>query len=308
MENKIKVIYIAGEGRSGSTLLERVLGQHDKIFAAGELKHIWERSFLDNQLCSCGKHFYDCEVWSGIRKCFVERVGKINPSSVIEAFSNTSRLRHYLLKKNLHNKHSEFINNIYGSLYKAILDITGKEYVIDASKHPTFAHILALNKDIDLYIIHLVRDSRGVAYSWLKKKKRPEITKKIEYMPQYSPLRTAISWNIINKISQDLQNIEQIKYFLLRYEDFVSNPKLYLGKIYKFLNIESNLHYLFKKDNTIKLSVNHTVSGNPFRFKTGEIELKLDEKWKKNLNPIIRKLVTTTTYPYLKKYGYINEI
>jgi plasmid maintenance system killer protein len=303
--NKLKVIYIVGEGRSGSTLLERLLGQHSKIFSAGELKHIWERSFLDNQLCSCGKSFYDCEIWTEIRKNFTQKIDNVDPKEIMEAFNKTSRLRHYILKKNLDNQFSKVINNIYTKLYESILETTEKEFVIDASKHPVFAHILGLNKNIDLYIIHLVRDSRGVTYSWLKKKKRPEITKKIEYMPRYSFFRTAISWNIINKISQDLQNIEQIKYFLLRYEDFVSNPKLYLGKIYKFLNIESNLHYLFKKDNTIKLSVNHTVSGNPFRFKTGEIELKLDEEWKKNLNPITRKLVTITTYPYLKKYGYI---
>ena len=87
--DKVKVIYIAGEGRSGSTLLERILGQHNKIFAAGELIHIWERSFMENQLCSCGKSFYECEVWKDIISNFRKKVHNINPMEVINALKNT---------------------------------------------------------------------------------------------------------------------------------------------------------------------------------------------------------------------------
>lgn len=303
--NKLKVIYIVGEGRSGSTLLERLLGQHSKIFSAGELKHIWERSFLDNQLCSCGKSFYDCEIWTEIRKNFTQKIDNVDPKEIMEAFNKTSRLRHYILKKNLDNQFSKVINNIYTKLYESILETTEKEFVIDASKHPVFAHILGLNKNIDLYIIHLVRDSRGVTYSWLKKKKRPEITKKIEYMPRYSFFRTAISWNIVNQISQDLNNLKNTKYFFVKYEDLVSNPIKMLKNITKFLNIDDNFDSLFIKENVISLVENHTVAGNPMRFKTGKIELKLDEEWREKLNPFIRKFVTIITYPYLKKYGYL---
>jgi len=169
--SKVKVIYIAGEGRSGSTLLERILGQHSKVFAAGELIHIWERSFIENQLCSCGKPFKECEVWQSIVEKFYRNLKeKINPNDLIYAFLQTSRLRHYLLGKNLENKYSKLISKVYYNLYKAILDTTEMEFLIDASKQPVFAHILAQIPDIDLYIIHLVRDSRGVAYSWTKNK------------------------------------------------------------------------------------------------------------------------------------------
>ncbi len=297
MDRKIKVVYIAGEGRSGSTLLERILGQHPRIFAAGELKHIWERSFIENQLCSCGKAFNDCPVWQGIVESFLEKRGKLEPQSVIEAFKKTSRIRHYILGKNLKNRYSEFINDIYTDLYRSILENTKKEFVIDASKHPVFAHILAQNKRINLYIIHLIRDVRGVAYSWTKKKERPEITHRKEYMPQYSVLRTALSWNIVNKIALDLKDNPTIKYIRIFYEELVSDPKGTLEKIYKGLEIDSNFDDLFLDDETLVLKTNHTVSGNPFRFKVGRIRLSPDVEWKSKL-PFYKKiLINLLSYP-----------
>ncbi|WP_038056389.1 sulfotransferase family protein [Thermodesulfobacterium hydrogeniphilum] len=280
---RVKVIYIAGEGRSGSTLLERILGQHPKIFAAGELKHIWERSFIENQLCSCGKSFYDCDFWKLVRKRFHEYYGEIDYKSVIEAFKKTCRIRHYLFRKNLNNKHSKFINGVYLALYKAISDVSGKEFVIDASKHPVFAHILAQNPAIKLYVIHLIRDPRAVAYSWQKKKIRPEITDRVEYMPRYSIVRSAVSWGIVNKISYNLSEFDNIKYILIKYKDLIFDPKNTLLKLYKFLNIKENFESLFLDEKTIFFSKNHTVAGNPIRFKVGRIQLEMDNEWKEKM-------------------------
>jgi len=302
---KVKVIYIAGEGRSGSTLLERILGQHDKIFAAGELIHIWERGFMENQLCSCGKPFNECRIWNRIVNIFLQKLGEeIKPNYILEALLKTSRIRHYLIG-NFNNKYAEFINKVYTNLYEAIIESMGKEFVIDASKHPVFAHILVNNKNIDLYIIHLVRDSRGVVYSWTKKKIRPEITNRKEYMPRYSVIRSAVSWNIVNKIALDLKKCKNVKYLLIRYEDLVLNIQKTLKKIYIFLGIESNFDKLFLDKNTIYLDTNHTVAGNPIRFKNGRFELKIDEEWKYKLRKDLRLLVTLVTYPYMKKFKYI---
>jgi hypothetical protein len=306
MENKIKVIYIVGEGRSGSTLLERVLGQHPIIFAAGELLHIWERSFLDNQLCSCGKHFYDCEVWQGITKEFISNIKIFEPKEIIKAIKNTSRMRHYLTGKNLKNKDSLFLNDVYYNLYYAIKKYTNKDFIIDASKHPVFAHILSQNMKINLHIIHLIRDSRGVSFSWNKKRIRPEITEKIEYMPRYSIFRSAIYWNLINKVALDLKR--KTSYIQIRYEDLVKYPEKTLEKIFNFLGVENHSYDFVKRLNVkvfVNLQTNHTVSGNPFRFKTGNIELKLDKSWQDSF-PFYKKfIVSLLTYPYLKKFEYI---
>lgn len=39
----VKVLYVIGWGRSGSTILDNVLGQLDGCFSTGELHYFWER-------------------------------------------------------------------------------------------------------------------------------------------------------------------------------------------------------------------------------------------------------------------------
>ncbi|WP_420910932.1 sulfotransferase [Thermus thermophilus] len=39
-QEKVKVVFIGGYGRSGSTLLDRMLGQVEGFVSVGELRHI----------------------------------------------------------------------------------------------------------------------------------------------------------------------------------------------------------------------------------------------------------------------------
>src|SRR4029078_5765586 len=59
----LRVLFIAGWGRSGSTLLDRILGQVPGVFSAGELRHIWQRGVGEDRLCGCGEPFASCSVW-----------------------------------------------------------------------------------------------------------------------------------------------------------------------------------------------------------------------------------------------------
>ena len=56
----VRVLFIGGLGRSGSTLLDRMLGQLDGVWSVGELVHIWQRGLQENNLCGCGRRFRDC--------------------------------------------------------------------------------------------------------------------------------------------------------------------------------------------------------------------------------------------------------
>ena len=40
--------------------------QIDGFASFGELRHIWERSFLGNQLCGCGRPFRQCPFWTEV--------------------------------------------------------------------------------------------------------------------------------------------------------------------------------------------------------------------------------------------------
>ena len=62
----IKVVYIAGHNRSGSTLLDRMLGQIEGFIAVGELRQLWWRGLEENQACGCGAPFHDCRFWAEV--------------------------------------------------------------------------------------------------------------------------------------------------------------------------------------------------------------------------------------------------
>ena len=66
MGEKFKVLYVAGSGRSGSTILGNILGGVEGFFSVGELRLIWERGLIRNWLCGCGVSFRECPVWSEV--------------------------------------------------------------------------------------------------------------------------------------------------------------------------------------------------------------------------------------------------
>src|SRR5208283_1457698 len=61
-----RVVFIAGDGRSGGTLLGQILdGLSDSVYI-GELKNIWHESFEQNEPCGCGERFRHCEFWRAV--------------------------------------------------------------------------------------------------------------------------------------------------------------------------------------------------------------------------------------------------
>lgn len=59
----VRLLYLAGIGRSGSTLLERLLGEVPGVCSLGEVTHLWRRGVLRNERCGCGTPFLDCPFW-----------------------------------------------------------------------------------------------------------------------------------------------------------------------------------------------------------------------------------------------------
>jgi hypothetical protein len=57
------VVYIAGSGRSGSTLLERMLGALPGYVNVGELIDTFRRVVKFDELCGCGAAFSACDFW-----------------------------------------------------------------------------------------------------------------------------------------------------------------------------------------------------------------------------------------------------
>ncbi len=299
---RTKVLYIVGLGRSGSTILANSLGQIDGFFSAGEICYIWRQNFIENRLCGCGCPFDECPVWTEV----VERVfpDGVDAREMMCLQHAGARTRHIplMLTENGTQKISERLGkwrNNTGRLYEAIQAVTNSRVIVDSSKEPAYGYALSTIPDIDFRVLHLVRDPRAAAYSWLKKKRQPD-SKDREFMHRFSPAKSAALWDTWNASAEALWR--DGKYLRLRYEDFVADPRTSFTRILGLLGEKAELP--LASESEVMLGISHTVSGNPNRFDTGSVELRPDQAWKKDMNPRDRNLVTGLTFPLLYRYGY----
>ena len=307
------VILIGGYGRSGSTLLERMLGQIPGYFSAGELCHVWERGLLEKQLCGCGAPLPECDLWREVLAGSFgsDWQGAGTRGARLQREVADSRDLHRLLWPGLGNSAFrsglEEYRSLLESLYLGLHRVSGGKLIIDSSKSPAHAIAVAGIRNIDLRVAHLVRDSRAVAYSWGRKRVRPEVYWKTMYMPRFSAFRCSAVWLIKNWAIARLGRDESVGYALIRYEDLVTRPRETLSTLLEDLGVESGSKPMeFLDGHRVTLETNHTAAGNPMRFKTGGIDLRLDDAWLKEMSAMSRSFVSLLTWPGLRRYGYLN--
>lgn len=304
-DDKIKVLYIAGSGRSGSTILHNILGQIDGFFAVGELRYIWERGFVKNNLCGCGIPFRDCETWKAVMGVAFGGIDQVNAHKMFR-LTESFRIHHLpsTWLPNVRQKHtsrlSEYLVNLE-KLYRAIQTTTRSRVIVDSSKNPSYGYVLRMIPKIDLYTLHFIRDSRAVAHSWSKKK----LFQPDDYMAQKPPIKSALQWNARNITAESFLERTPERYIMLRYEDFVDKPKTSVESILNLLG-EIGAMLPFTTEHTVELEANHSIFGNAVRFSTGTVELKLDEGWKTKMKAGAKITVTALTWPLLLKYGYFH--
>jgi hypothetical protein len=298
-EDKIKVIYIAGASRSGSTFLSNILGEIDGVFNAGELIDIWDRGIAWNGRCSCGIQINKCEVWSAVLDKAFNGASQVNVEEMINlrdsaAHSRNIPWRMFIpgAKSKLESHLDKYLSNLE-KLYQAIQSIKHCRIIIDSSKNAGYAYILSMISRVDLYIVHLIRDPRATAYSWLCKK---------EGLWQARPVKTTLEWNVRNIATKMLRSNAPRKYLRVYYEDFVNKPRETIKNILDLVqDIPENLPFITERK--VELGINHSIYGNPNRFQTGVIKIQLDNKWK-NMKRLDKAIVTTLTWPLLIGYRY----
>ncbi len=315
MTEQVPVLYIGGYGRSGSTILAQTLGQIPGFVYVGELWHVWYRSLRDNERCGCGRHFYSCEFWRAVGEEAFGGWENVDVDKMVEIRPYVERRRytpHYALAAKT-NVRSRKVNTlleecgpILERLYRSIQRVSGAGVIVDSSKRFSYAVLLSLLPFADLRVVHLVRDSRAVAYSWGRTKESPAVVGG-RLMPRMSPAQASRAWSIQNYTYSFVSGFAYLS--RLRYEDFVSNPTVYLAETLVrvgFDDEDDRLHDVIR-GRQLSLSTDHTVSGNPGRFRTGSIELQPDEEWKVKMRGADKNIVTALTAPLLLKYGYLGE-
>lgn len=304
---RTKVLYVAGLGRSGSTILANSLGQISGFFSGGELNFIWKHNVLENRLCGCGEPFHECPVWTRVMDEAFGGMDGVDAREMMRLQTLGARTRHIpaLLtqrgEKAIRGRIEPLLDNT-GKLYRAIGAVTGSRVIVDSSKEPAYGYTVGMIPGLDLYVLHLIRDPRAAAYSWLKKKPQPD-SEKIEYMHRINPTKSAALWDSWNTAAEALWRHTPERYLRLRYEDFVADPRASFDKILELI-CEQDSELPLASEREVKLGVSHTVSGNPNRFETGAVELRPDHEWQKKMTWRDRAIVTGLTFPLLKRYHY----
>lgn len=306
---KVKVLYVAGWGRSGSTILGRILGQVEGFFLVGELRYIWDRGLIENRLCSCGLPFMECSLWQEVVSRTLGHNDRARAEALVESRERELRTRHILLTPALESlrarvaKMEEYLGTVE-KLYHAVQHASGGRVIVDTSKFPSYAFVLQNLPSVELYVLHLVRDPRAVAYSWesrLKAKLDKDGSNKL--MTSHGFAKSSLVWGEWNLATEKLQKHAPDRYMLMRYEDFVASPRSTVKRILGFLG-EERAELPFDSEREARLGVPHTFSGNPDRFRSGTVKIRPDETWKHDMGVTRQAAVTALTWPGLVRYGY----
>lgn len=301
----VKVVYIAGSGRSGSTLLGGLLGQIDGFFYGGELMNIGPRSLGENRLCGCGAPIRECPTWTqvltgsfGSLEAALAALGAKRIYDPLRKLPTVSRLMRRRFVESL----GDFRRDL-GRLHLGIAREAGARVIVDSSHVPLYGAVLESLPEVELYVVHLVRDARAVAYSWLRPKTQPDPTRPFEMKQEWTSLSAAM-WSVSNYKAERFFRGRAGRYVLVRYEDLIARPREAVERIVGMLG-EPLTGLRFLGPNTVEMEATHCVFGNPDRFKLGEVTLRLDDEWRRKMRSRDRATVFAWTWPGLWRYGYL---
>lgn len=294
-----RVLYVTGWCRSGSTLLGNLLNELPGVAHVGELNYLWSNGVLGtgtNSTCGCGKDLRDCEVW---RQVLLELDGDAIATEMIGL--HNAHLRTRFTGERLREARGlarpprdvRRVSEVRRRLYTAIGEVLGAELIVDTSKFPAeAAHLMGL-LDLRPQVLHLVRDPRATAYSWHRAK---------GYIPAMSPLRSSTYWTGFNAASEWIAGAFPGRCLRLRYEDFAARPAETIDRVMAWAGLSPPGPVI--DGGTARLGVNHTVTGNPDRLRTGPVAIRPDDAWRTALPASSVALSTLAALPLMSRYGY----
>ncbi|HET6566626.1 MAG TPA: sulfotransferase [Rhodothermales bacterium] len=311
---KINLIYVASIGRSGSTLLESMLGAHSRMATTGEV-HLWphELQLGGVRPCGSGKFVQEDPFW-------MEMLQRVNPMAQRHPQIHFFREKHNAGRTLRRERLREFESGPVGEqvqqlirqyshnnyvLFAAFLNLVEEtvgerpEWIVDASKDPYRLLWFIRSGLFNVKVFHLVKNPNGFAYSvtkeWLESSDPMRDVKRLYYTA-----RQALAWVIQNQLfSKIAQNhMDPADYLLIQYEQLASDPKGTFMRVCEVIGCpyEEEAVARFREGSRF------TIAGNPMRYDTRGIFL--DEKWKTRLPPSSRRVAELVTSINRAHFGY----
>lgn len=303
--SRVPVVYVAGSSHSGSTLLALLGSLHPQMASVGEAsvksRIRWEGRAA-TQRCSCGREIAVCPFWQAVFR----RVGSEGLRFDADCWSNDYRFEHPLLDRLLTRetsstairrarrwaaRHAPFyqrrfrrIDAVNAAFIRAVLAETGATVFLDTTKLPTRLTHLLEHPTLDVRVVWLTRDVRGVAYSAKRR--------------GLSADRATVVWR------QDQQAIQGVlamcppdRIHHLRYEDLCQMPGPTLAALWTFSGLEP-----IELTGAVRPADRH-VLGNSMRS-TDELTVRLDQAWRAGLSDDEQRRLLALAGPLAASLGY----
>jgi hypothetical protein len=280
-----RYLFIASSAYSGSTLYSYLLGTHPDVATISDVSGTRRKGRMDEFACSCGKLMKECRFWrdlgqvakqhgvdsfdlEGFRLGFDDAdpawLGRLQARSL--RWSILESLRDMALRPLGSDRKMHAIGARNWAFAQALSDLTGASAFVDASKERMRIRNLARFLPTDLFVIHLVRDVRGVVNSTVRREKW-----------DLTPRQAARRWAQTNaSILRQLREVPAEQQIRILYEDLCRDPDASLRQSFRFLGVDPDARLDQRNE------VQHLL-GNQIRM-NGQHEIRLDETWRQRLS------------------------
>ena len=311
-EGRIPLLYVAGTGHSGSTLVSFVLNNHPDIFAIGEM-HAPVNAFghPPRRLCSCGQSIADCPFFEEMARCFKRQACKLGPRWDLQYRLSQHPLLNRLMTGSLRSNALETVRGAAWQLVPGVrrrvarldretvlfagaaLKISGKRIFLDTSKNPQRIWHLNHIPEVSLKVVHLVRDPRSFVYTrmWDRRSSPPQRTAR-------STDVLATTWLTVNlNVDRHLRAIPRENWIRLQLEELCQDTQRALREVTRFLGVSPMpVPEDYRR-------VPHHIMGNAMRLQPAR-PIRLDERWRENLAAADLRIVVSKTRKLARAYGY----
>lgn len=299
-------IFIVGLGRTGSTLTRQILNSSDCIGIGGESHFFRDLPRLGFQSQSGVRHqlakIGDLTTDEGTKK-IVDHL--FMPQQKHMVFWNLSA-------KNINR--DEFLQKLLTadrnsreraerSLFDLAMEVHANGKPVRGEKTP--AHIFFVPELLEWFpnarVIHTFRDPRAIYASRKKKGEKKERSAPKSALRKLgvgfqllSSLHVIINWTRVVRCHERYQKEYPDRYYLLKYEDLVSEPQTSLEQLSLFLQIE--LTEAMLEQSVINSS--YLPDGAAGFDKTSI------NRWRKHMDPLVKRWFSAWCKPALREFGY----
>jgi len=322
-----RLAYILAASHSGSTLLSMLLASHEQVATVGELKlSSGTMGDVSRYRCSCGESIRQCPFWIMVKQGMKARGFKFDLASAGTDYSAAESWYSRRLLAPMHkgrlfeivrdaalglsSQWRRTLPEIHGrnaALAATVAEIAGAKVVVDSSKVAVRLKYLLRNPELDVRVIRLIRDGRGVALTYMDPARFADARNPAlrgggsggdREGERLSMTEAAYEWRRDNEEAEHvLAYVDRARWAEVRYEELCIDPNGTLDKLLEFLGLQPS-----KRICDFRVVPSHVV-GNGMRLDATS-EISLDDRWRESLSKRDLRQFDEVSGKMNRRYGY----